>query len=118
LLDVPRDKLSSKKIRRAAQAGDGHALAAWNNFIADLAIGLANVIAFVNPETIALGGGVSSAGDFMLAAVRPLTDDLTTMVPKGTTRIVVAALGNDAGQVGAATMALRGGLTTGAPIAV
>ena len=59
LLDVARDKLSSKKIRKAAQAGDKHAIAAWNNFIADLAIGLANVIAFVNPETIALGGGVS-----------------------------------------------------------
>ncbi len=114
LLDVGRDKLSSKKIRRAAQAGDGHALAAWKNFIGDLAIGLANVIAFVNPQMIALGGGVSSAGDFMLDAVRPQVDVLTTMVPKGTTDIVVASLGNDAGQVGAATMALRGGLTTGA----
>lgn len=118
LLDVPRDKLSSKKIRRAAQAGDGHAVAAWNNFIGDLAIGLANIIAFVNPETIALGGGVSSAGDFMLDAVRPPVDVLTTMVPKGTTRLVVASLGNDAGQVGAATMALRGGLTTGVSVAV
>ena len=118
LLDVPRDKLSSKKIRRAAQAGDGHALAAWNNFIGDLAIGLANVIAFVNPEKIALGGGVSTAGDFMLDAVRPQADALTTMVPKGTTQIVVASLGNDAGQVGAATMALRGGLTTGVRVAV
>ncbi len=118
LLDVARDKLSSKKIRRAAQAGDGHALAAWENFISDLAIGLANVVAFVNPEKIALGGGVSSAGDFMLDAVRPQVDVLTTMVPKGTTQIVVASLGNDAGQVGAATMALRGGLTTGAPVAV
>ncbi len=114
LLDVARDKLSSKKIRRAAQAGDGHALAAWKNFIGDLAIGLANIIAFVNPQKIALGGGVSSAGDFMLDAVRPQVDALTTMVPKGTTDIVVASLGNDAGQVGAATMALRGGLTTGA----
>lgn len=114
LLDVGRDKLSSKKIRRAAQAGDGHALAAWKNFIGDLAIGLANIIAFVNPQMIALGGGVSSAGDFMLDAVRPQVDVLTTMVPKGTTDIVVASLGNDAGQVGAATMALRGGLTTGA----
>jgi glucokinase len=114
LLDVARDKLSSKKIRRAAQAGDRHAVGAWNNFIGDLAIGLANIIAFVNPETIALGGGVSTAGDFMLDAVRPLTDQLTTMVPKGTTEIVVASLGNDAGQVGAATMAFRGGLTTGA----
>ncbi len=117
LLDVARDKLSSKKIRRAAQAGDGHALAAWKNFAADLSIGLANAIAFVNPQKIALGGGVSSAGDFMLDSIRPQVDLLTTMVPRGTTEIVVAALGNDAGQVGAATMALRGGLTTGASVA-
>ncbi len=117
LLDVARDKLSSKKIRKAAQAGDGHAVAAWKNFIDDLAIGLANVIAFVNPQTIALGGGVSSAGDFMLDVVRPKVDVLTTMVPKGTTNIVVASLGNDAGQIGAATMALRGGLATGDGVA-
>jgi glucokinase len=113
LLDVDRDKLSSKKIRKAAQAGDLHALAAWNNFTADLAIGLANIIAFVNPELIALGGGVSTAADFMLDAVRGPVDTLTTMVPKGTTRIAVAQLGNDAGQVGAATMAFRGGLGSG-----
>ena len=51
LLDAARDKLSSKKIRKAAQAGDKHASAAWERFTGDLAIGLANVIAFVNPET-------------------------------------------------------------------
>ncbi len=113
LLDVNRDKLGSKKIRKAAQAGDQHALAAWKRFTEDLALGLANIVAFVNPELIALGGGVSSAADFMLDAVRGRVDDLTTMVPRGTTRIAVAQLGNDAGQVGAATMAFRGGLTTG-----
>jgi glucokinase len=112
LLDIDRDKLGSKKIRKAAQAGDGHGLAAWKNYTADLSLGLANIIAFVNPEVIALGGGVSSAADFMLDAVRGAVDELTTMVPRGTTRIVVAQLGNDAGQVGAATMAFRGGLTT------
>ena len=118
LLDVARDKLSSKKIRRAAQAGDGHALAAWRNFIGDLAIGLANIIAFVNPQKIALGGGVSTAADFMLDAVRPQVEILTTMVPRGTTEIVVASLGNDAGQVGAASVAFRGGLKTGRGVAV
>jgi glucokinase len=112
LLDVAREKLGSKRVRKAAQAGDLHALAAWKNYTSDLALGLANVVAFVNPEIIALGGGVSSAGDFMLDAVRGRVDELTTMVPRGTTRIVVAQLGNDAGQVGAATMAFRGGLTT------
>jgi hypothetical protein len=55
---------------------------------------------------------VSTAGDFMLDSVRGRVDELTTMVPKGTTRIEIAKLGNDAGQVGAATMAFRGGLRT------
>jgi glucokinase len=112
LLDGSREKLSSKKIRKAAQAGDGHAVAAWKNYAIDLATGLSNIISFVNPELIALGGGVSSAGDFMLDAVKDRVDALTTMVPKGTTRIAIAKLGNDAGQVGAATMVFRGGLKT------
>jgi hypothetical protein len=45
-------------------------------------------------------------------------EKLTTMVPRGTTEIVVASLGNDAGQVGAATMALKGGLTAAVAVAV
>ncbi|MBV9647424.1 MAG: ROK family protein [Candidatus Eremiobacteraeota bacterium] len=110
LIEGKRSKLGSKAVRRAAEAGDPHALAAWARYIDDLARGLANVIAFVNPEVIALGGGVSSAGDFMLNAVRPKVEVLTTMVPRGTTRIVTAALGNDAGAIGAAVMARRGGL--------
>ena len=112
LLPKNPEKVGSKSIRRAAQAGDGHALAAWRNFTSDLAIGIANIVTFVNPEVIALGGGVSSAGDFMLDAIRERVDELTTMVPRKTTKLVIAKLGNDAGQVGAATMAFRGGLTT------
>jgi glucokinase len=103
-------KRGSKSIRKAAQAGEPHALAAWEGFVDDLSRGLANVIAFVNPEIIALGGGVSSAGDFLLTQLRPKVDILTTMAPRGTTRIEIAQLGNDAGAIGAAEMARRGGL--------
>ncbi len=111
---LPRnpEKIGSKMIRRAAQAGDAHALAAWRRFSFDLALGIANIVTFVNPEVIALGGGVSTAGDFMLDAIRDRVDELTTMVPRKTTKLVIAKLGNDAGQVGAATMCFRGGLTT------
>ena len=105
------EKRGSKGIRVAAEAGDPHAVAAWNRYIDDLSVGVANVIAFVNPELIALGGGVSSAGDFMLRALRPKVDQLTTMAPRGLTKIVTATLGNDAGAIGAAVMAHRGGLT-------
>jgi len=112
LLPKNPEKIGSKMIRRAAQAGDAHATAAWKNFASDLALGVANIVTFVNPEVIALGGGVSTAGDFMLDAIRDRVDELTTMVPRKTTKLVIAKLGNDAGQVGAATMCFRGGLTT------
>ncbi|MGA3037905.1 MAG: ROK family protein [Vulcanimicrobiaceae bacterium] len=113
LLAGPPADLGSKRIRKAAQAGDQHAVAAWKNYISDLALGVANIIAFVNPEVIALGGGVSKAEEFLLDAVRPLVDDLVTMAPRGSTRISIAQFENDAGALGAATMAMRGGLTTG-----
>jgi len=73
--------------------------------------GLANVVAFVNPTMIALGGGVASAGAFIIDQVAPLVEARSTMVPGGSTTIVIAQLGNDAGAIGAATMALKGGLT-------
>ncbi|GAC1302848.1 MAG: ROK family glucokinase [Vulcanimicrobiaceae bacterium] len=108
-------KLGSKAIRKAAEAGEPHAVAAWTRFVDDLARGIANVIAFVNPETVALGGGVAAAGTFMLTALVPRVDALTTMAPKGQTRIAIAELGNDAGAIGAATMAAHGGLAAAQP---
>jgi glucokinase len=115
LLAGPPEDLGSKRIRKAAQAGEPHALAAWKNYVADLALGLANIVAFLNPEVIALGGGVSKAEEFLLDAVRPRVDELVTMAPRGSTRICIAQFENDAGPVGAATMAMRGGLTTQGP---
>jgi glucokinase len=114
LVSAKPDKLGSKSIRKAAEAGDPHGLAAWNRYVEDLATGVANVIAFVNPQTIALGGGVAAAGKFMLDAISPRIEELTTMVPRGQTSVVCATLGNDAGAIGAAEMARRGGLTTAA----
>jgi glucokinase len=115
LLSGPPEDLGSKRIRKAAQAGDGHGKAAWKNYCDDLALGVANIIAFLNPEVIALGGGVSKAEEFLLDSVRPRVDELVTMAPRGSTRIAIAQFENDAGAMGAATMAMRGGLATSIP---
>jgi glucokinase len=114
------DELGSKAIRRGAEDGQGHALAAWRAWIDDLALGLANIVAIINPEKIALGGGVSSSGEFLRAAVAPKVAALTTMAPANSSEIVIAELGNDAGPIGAATMAFQGGLrpSSTAPSAV
>ena len=109
LTGTPQVDWGSKMIVRAAAAGDQHATATWHAWLRDLSIGVANIIAFVNPEIIALGGGVGRTDDTLLATpLTRLVDEQTTMVPKGQTSIVRAKLGNNAGIVGAASMAIHG----------
>ena len=100
----------SKMIVKAAAAGDPHARAAWERFLGDLAIGVANIVAFTNPQMIALGGGVGQTDKSLLSIpLKKRVDDLTTMAPKDT-KIVSATLGNDAGAVGASALAFVGGI--------
>ena len=111
LRGVTERNWKSKIVSEAARRGDPHAIAAWRAYLADLAIGVANIVDFTNPHTIALGGGVGQTDPKLLA--RPLTklvDARVKMVPAGTTRIVSAELGNDAGIVGAAALVFYGGL--------
>ena len=101
----------TKGVREAMIRGDQHAAAAWKQWLVDLSIGVANIVAFMNPEIIALGGGAGQVEKKILSG--PLTamvDELTTMSPRGKTKIVSAKLGNDAGAVGAASLAFHGGL--------
>jgi glucokinase len=101
----------TKGLREAMIRGDLHAAAAWKRWLADLAIGVANIVAFMNPEVIALGGGAGQVDKKILSL--PLTamvDELTTMSPPGRTKITSAKLGNDAGAVGAAALAFHGGI--------
>ncbi|MBC5824527.1 MAG: ROK family protein [Candidatus Eremiobacteraeota bacterium] len=113
LLTSHRDEdWGTKLIVKALGEGDPHAAAAWERYLDDLSIGLSNIIAFTNPQIIALGGGGGRVDPDVLA--RPLTalvDARTTMTPKGKTTIVSATLGNDAGAIGAATLARLGGIS-------
>ncbi len=109
LTSVPHEQWGSKTVVRGVAAGDLHAIATWRAWLGDLAIGVANIVAFVNPEMIALGGGVGKTDHLLLATpLKQLVDEQTTMVPKGHTAIVSAKLGNKAGIVGAACLALHG----------
>jgi len=100
----------SKMIVKAAAAGDAHGVAAWERYLDDLAIGVANIVAFTNPQMVALGGGVGQTDRALLAVpLKRRVDALTTMAPKDT-KIVSASLGNDAGAVGASVLAFLGGI--------
>ena len=87
----------------AAKQGDEVAKKLVDEYIMYLAIGINNMINAFKPEVVLIGGGVSRQRDGLIV---PLKKKLKNMVFGGTlmTDIKVAALGNDAGLVGAAML--------------
>ncbi|MGL5824218.1 MAG: ROK family protein [Nocardioides sp.] len=99
-------RLSGPMVTRAALAGDQLARAAFSSVGKWLGVGLANLVAAFDPDRIVVGGGLSSAGDLVLAPARVALDE--SLVGAGhrvAPRVLAAALGPSAGMVGAATLA-------------
>ncbi|MBQ1080346.1 MULTISPECIES: ROK family glucokinase [unclassified Nocardiopsis] len=71
-----------------------------------LGVGLANLAAAFDPELFVIGGGVSEVGELLLDPARgAFAKSLTGRGYRPEARVVAAALGNEAGLVGAADLA-------------
>ncbi len=95
--------VSTAELFELARAGDRRALAIIDNAARFTGIGLANVVKVVDPAGFVLGGGVTGVGDFYLERVRATLAQYSTGYPLPQVR--VAELGDDAGVIGAATVA-------------
>jgi len=87
---------------RAAQAGDGRALAGLADVGRYLGIGLANMIAVISPDRIVLGGGIAAAGELLFAPIRAEIARRVTMTSLDDVALVRGELGTWAGAIGAA----------------
>ena len=97
-------KTTAKDVIEAAKEGNEQAIALFRAYIDDLGSYLASVINLLDPERIAIGGGVSGAGSFLLD---PLRKDVERKCFFETSpELVVASAGNDAGIVGAGLIVL------------
>jgi glucokinase len=96
---------SAEAVVAAARAGDSNALNALCRTADYLALGIAGLIAILNPEMVVLGGGLMGAADLMLERIRSQALCWTQPVAASQTRIEVTALGADAGLLGAARLA-------------
>ena len=96
-------KVSARTAFNAKYRGDLHGEAIVNEYINNLAVGITNLINTFQPEIICIGGGVSGEKERL---VEPLSiivaSEQYTRANAKKTQIKVAALGNDAGIVGAA----------------
>jgi len=104
LADMNPDAITARTVEDAARAGDKAALEAFDQFTDYLALGIVSIINFLDPEVIAIGGGVSGAGDFLLDPVREKLKKYVFYKTMPYARVERAALGNDAGIIGAAML--------------
>jgi glucokinase len=101
--------VSGLDVTELALAGDADARAVLAGVGRSLGAGLASVVNIFEPEVIVIGGGAFAAGDLLLDPAREVVASQALAPSRDTVRIVPAALGEEAGLVGAALFALAGG---------
>ena len=94
----------AEEVARRAEAGEPEARRIWQEAIDALAIMIAPVVAAAGTELVLIGGGLVHAGDTLL---EPLRTALTARLGgRDDVAVRAAALGDRAGSLGAATIAL------------
>ena len=97
-------QITAKTVSEAAAAGDGLALEIVRRTGRILGYGVINAIHAFDPEIVVLGGSVTLMGDLLFDPLRE-TVRRYALEPYRETPIQRAALGDDAGLVGAAALA-------------
>lgn len=97
------DKVDGRTSFEAMRAGDAAGKAVVDRYIYYIAVGLINMINIFQPEVLCVGGGICKEGETLLAPLRKYIDaEQFSKYSEKKTKLCVAALGNDAGIIGAA----------------
>lgn len=99
------DRVDGRMVFEAAGKGDRTAEEIVEKYLYYLSVGITDIINVFQPEILCIGGGVSRAGDRLLAPLkRMVNQQVYTRDSAVKTEIVIASLGNDAGIIGAAML--------------
>lgn len=96
--------ISLEEVTRLADRHDEKASAFWQETGSLLGMAIAGVVNVFNPEVVVVGGGVAEAGGALLGSIRKAVLRHAMKQLKAKVKIKKAALGNDAGVLGAAIL--------------
>ena len=106
LADGDLQRITGPAVTKLAQEGDALAVELLTELGRWIGEGAAVLATILDPSVIAIGGGVAAAGDLLLTSV---VDAFETHLPARSHRpqaaLRLAALGNEAGIIGAADLA-------------
>ncbi|MBM6729214.1 ROK family glucokinase [Limosilactobacillus ingluviei] len=101
------DEITSKIVFDLAKERDYLANKVVDKVCYYLGLACANISNTLNPEFVVIGGGVSAAGDFLLKRVQKNFNEFAFATVRTSTQLKLAELGNDAGIIGAASLATQ-----------
>ena len=101
------EQCTPRRLSELANGGDPIAKQMWEDLGDELGAALASVVWIVNPDMIVIGGGVAKAGELLFEPVRRSIRARTSDIIHANLTVVPASLGNDAGIIGNATLALE-----------
>jgi len=96
-----RRDMTIEKMFQLAGSGNKKALGFWQESAEHLGNGLVTVVNLLNPRVIVIGGGVSNNHRFLFKTVRNVISRRAMSTQSSMVKIVRAALGDDAGIIGA-----------------
>lgn len=97
---------SAQQVCLLAEQGDADALRTWSEFGSHLAVPLAWSINLIDPEIVLLGGSMTHAYKFFKSSMEEHLRKHICPAPASRTEIVLSALGDSAGFIGAACLFL------------
>ena len=100
------ETVDSRLLTRLGLAGDPDAVELLTRTGELLGAGLVTLVNAFNPERILIGGGAAAAGELLFAPARRVVARRALRPGRDEVRILPAALGMDAGVIGAAALAL------------
>jgi glucokinase len=101
-------KVDGRMVTKAATAGDLVAAGVLAEVGRRLGEGIAGLVNVLDPEIVVIGGGAINAGDLLLDPAREaFRATVEALDHRPNVRLVAALLGNDAGAVGAADLAVH-----------
>lgn len=100
-----RGELTPERLAEAARQGSQAALSVFAEAGERIGRALGNVVQLLDPEVIVVNGGVSNAGNLILAPIRDTLKRFTMPLKGRKLRVVHSTLGERAGILGAAALA-------------
>lgn len=98
--------MEPEELADLAQAGNRNAIAFWQQYGQHLGRGLVSSIYVLNPEAVIIGGGISAAAPYFFPTTQAEINQRIRPRYRRTLKLLTATLGNRAGMVGAAKLAL------------